>query len=111
MKLALAARLAALSVFLALPGCAHVNPGQVVLSCAMDAAHDPRVIQAVVEAFSQPNWEAAIAKVVLELGPVGEEVVVCIAQSLIIHPQTGAGDSVQANARAFLGKRGYAVPR
>jgi|SRR5579862_2579159 len=99
------------SVPLEVASCAHVNPGQVVLSCAMDAAKDPQTIDAVIKALHAADPEAALVTLIASLGPVGEELVVCIVESLVTNPTPSADPTVIRNGRTFLSKRGYAVPK
>jgi len=91
--------------------CAHVNPGQVLLSCGLDADKDPRVIQAVLDALKAPNWQARLKAVIADLGPVGDEVVVCIVNAFLTNPGAfGADPTAVAHARAFLQSRSAVVP-
>jgi hypothetical protein len=94
--------------------CAHFNPGQVLLSCGLDAAKDPRVIQAVLDALKAPDWQVRLKAVIADLGPVGEEVVVCIVNAFLANPgafgAAPADPATIAHAKAFLQSRSVVVP-
>lgn len=96
---------AALSV-----ACPHPipNPGQVVVSCAMDAVNDPAIRKAVLEALAKDNWREALKDVALTFAGGASEVVACILQSYL--GQFGA-DPAKAKqyerARSYLHEHGY----
>lgn len=101
-----------LVLLVALAGCAHVpNPGQVILSCALDAVKDPRVQNAFVAALSSGNWQAAVAALIATLGPAGEEIAICVISSFVQSPAPGAAASAAAeHGREFLRSRGVVLP-
>ena len=93
-----------------LVACVHPlpHPGQVVISCAMDAVHDPKVINAFLQALGAPNWQAAVADVIAGLGPAGEEIAVCVISAYVNNPSTvpRAAPAALDHGRAFLASRG-----
>jgi hypothetical protein len=112
MRLARIVALALLAIALpslALPGCAHVpNPGQVVVTCAMDAVNDPAIRRAVLDALTQENWRLALTQVALTLAGGASEVIACILHSYLGQFGADPASAKQfARARAYLTEHGY----
>jgi hypothetical protein len=103
----------AASPSLLLLGCPHPvpNPGQVVLSCTMDAVKDPKVLQAVMDALAAPDWRGKLASLIGVVPGVTGEVIACVLRSFL--GQLGA-DPAKAQqysrARTYLHEHGYEAP-
>lgn len=87
------------------------DPGQVVLSCVMDAAKDPKLIDAVMNALAQPNIAAALLALVNPAIGATWEAIVCVLHSYVgkrsadpEHPER------YQRARKYLIDHGYEVP-
>lgn len=99
-----------LAAILAASACPHPppNPGQIVVSCTMDAVKDPAVIARVMDALAQPDFRAKIAGIIATIPGVTGEVVACIIRSYL--GQMGA-DPARAQqyerGRAYLREHGY----
>lgn len=98
---------------LAAIACPHPppNPGQVVLSCAMDAVKDPAVINAVMTALAAPDWRGKLAALVGAVPGVTGEVIACVLRSFLGHLGADPARAPEySRARAYLGEHGYEVP-
>ena len=83
------------------------NPGQVVLSCAMDAAKDPHIKEQILDALTQGNFESILLGLLNPALGITEATVLCIIHSFI--GTLGADPSRAAqyqHARAYLLARG-----
>ncbi len=98
---------------LSLPACLHPvpNPGQVVISCTMDAVKDPKVLDAVMNALAQPNFEAALLGLIDPAIGVTAEVVACVLHSFLGKLGADPAKSQQySRARTYLSHHGYETP-
>jgi hypothetical protein len=87
------------------------NPGQVVLSCVMDAAKDPALRDAVMNALAQPNWAAAIASLIVPGVGATAEAIACILNSFLGKASADpAHPELRQRAREYLKSHGYEVP-
>ena len=86
------------------------NPGQVVISCGMDAVKDPAIRQEILDALAQANFESAVLALINPALGITEAVVLCFIKSYLATPGAHVGaESVRAqHARAYLERRGVA---
>lgn len=87
------------------------NPGQVVVSCTMDAVRDPHVVQAVIDALAQGDFRAKLAGIIATLPGVTAEAVGCILRHLLGQLSADPSKAQQhQRARTYLLEHGYEVP-
>lgn len=96
-----------------LPACGHLppNPGQVAVSCTMEAVHDPAVIERVLAALEQSDFRSKLAGIIATIPGVTSEVVACIVRSFM--GRLGADPArakSYANAHTYLQEHGYEAP-
>lgn len=94
-------------------GCQHPipNPGQIILSCAMDAVNDPVIVNAVLKAIANGDWPSAVASIIGRVPGATAEVIACVLQSFLTRVGADPAKAVQReHARAYLQQHGYEVP-
>lgn len=95
-------RLVALLTLLAVAPCAH---SRVIYDCARDkVVHEGRlIVTEVMDALARPDWQAAMAALVVKHG---SEVVACVVRSLSNRLSADPGEAVRsARAREWLGEQ------
>jgi hypothetical protein len=102
--------LALLTVLVA-AGCAHPLPTpQVLLSCAIDAAKDPKFRDALLNALAQPNFEAAVFAILSPALGWTEAAAICVIDSMLGRLGADPARTVQyEHARAYLTARGVVL--
>jgi hypothetical protein len=89
------------------------DPGTVIVSCTMDAVHDAKIIQAILDAAAQPNFMAALASLVSPALGITAEVIACVLHSYMAKASASpdrAHPEIYQNARSYLKAHGYEVP-
>jgi len=108
----MSARIACVA-FLLLAACPHPlpNPGQVVLTCGMAEASDPKVVQAVLDALAAPDFRGKLAALVGALPGVTAEVIACVLESYLGRPAATPEDNGRhERARTYLREHHYEAP-
>jgi hypothetical protein len=86
------------------------NPGQVVVSCTMDAVHDPALRDAVFKALASANFAAALANLISPAVGATAEVIACILHSYLGKLSADPNKTLQyQRARSYLREHGYEV--
>jgi hypothetical protein len=87
------------------------NPGQVVVTCTMDAVRDPNVQRAVLDALLEPTFRAKLAGLIGTIPGVTAEVIACVLRSYLGQLGADPAKSQQyTRARTYLHEHGYEVP-